>query len=186
MVSLVLLVTLSADLKDVDTRLDAGEIIITTEAVENSTIPKAKMQGVIDAPPEKIWAIIEQCGNYSKTMPRVAASKELSRDGGSVVCEVTVQTPFPLPNLTSQTDVVMTVEPGVRWSRKWKLIKGDYNYNDGSWLLVPFKGDPKRTLATYEVHADPKIAVPQGIINSAQSRSLPKMLEGLREQTAPK
>jgi ribosome-associated toxin RatA of RatAB toxin-antitoxin module len=185
MSALVLLLALAAG-EDVAARLEAGEIIVTTEPVADSNVPRAKMQGVIEAPPEQVWAIIEKCGDYVKTMPRVAASKELSRDGGMMECEVTVDTPFPLSNLTSRTQVVMTIDPGVRWERSWKLLSGDYKANEGHWLLTPYQGDPNRTHARYEVYADPKIHVPQSLINSAQARSLPKLIQGLRDQTQAK
>jgi ribosome-associated toxin RatA of RatAB toxin-antitoxin module len=181
---LALLWVLGAD--DLSARLDAGEIIVSSEAVPGSDVPRAKMKAVIDAPPHKVWAIVEKCGDYSKTMPRIAASKELWRDGGTVVCEVTVDMPFPLTNLTSRTQATLTVEPGVRYERRWKLLSGDYRVNEGYWRLEPFAGDPERTLASYELYADPKIAVPQSFINSAQQKSLPKSVLGLREQTARK
>lgn len=175
----MMLVALGAD-------LDAGEILVTSEAVAGRDMPRARVEAVIEAPPEKVWEIIQSCGNYSKTMPRIAASKELSRDGGVTVCEVTVDMPFPLSNLTSRTEAVMTVQPGVRWERRWKLLSGDYHVNEGAWVLTPWRGDSKRTHARYELLADPKIHVPQAIINSAQTKSLPKTIERLREQTVVK
>jgi hypothetical protein len=153
MIALALALLLRAD--DVGARLDGGEIILSSEEVPGTNVPRAKMQGVIDAPPEKVWELVEHCAGYTKVMPRVDAATELSRDGGVVVCEVTVHTPFPLPNLTSRTQAVHTVDPGVRWERKWKLLSGDYKVNEGRWVLERYQGDPGRTLATYEIFADP-------------------------------
>ena len=91
-----------------------------------------------------------------------------------------------MPNLISETLAKLTVEPGVRWERRWNLIKGDYRKNSGAWVLTPYKGDPNRTLGRYELHIDPKIHVPDAFITSGQKKSLPDLFARLREQTVVK
>jgi ribosome-associated toxin RatA of RatAB toxin-antitoxin module len=182
---LCLLTLLAAD-DDTDKRLEAGEVIITSEKVEGSSLPRVTALGVIEAPPEKVWALVEDCENYEKTMVRIADATELERDGGTVVCRVTADLPWPVPNLTSETRAVHTVEPGVKWERRWTMIKGDYRLNNGGWTLTPYKGDPKRTLAQYQLHIDPKIHVPDSFIASGQRKSLPDLFEKLRSQTVTK
>ena len=171
---------------DTDKRLEAGEVIITNEKVDGSSLPRVTATGVIDAAPEKVWALIEDCEQYEKTMVRIADAKLLERDGGTFVCRVTADLPWPVPNLTSETRAVHTVEPGVRWERKWTMIKGDYHANSGSWTLTPFKGDSKRTLARYQLHVDPKIHVPDAFITTGQRKSLPDLFAKLRDQTVAK
>jgi ribosome-associated toxin RatA of RatAB toxin-antitoxin module len=187
MLRLIILLGLVAD-DDVDKRLAAGEVFVSTEAVPGSEVPRVRMKAVIDAPPEKVWAIIDDCGNYEKTMPHISASKELARDrdAGTVVCRTTASLPFPLPNLTGETMGKVVVEPGVRYSRTWTFLRGDYNTNTGGWVLTPFKGDPKRTYAEYQLHTDPKIHIPQTFITSATKKNFPGIIERLREETVAK
>jgi hypothetical protein len=184
--ALVILALLADDGADVDKRLAAGEVIVSTEAVAGSEVPRVSLQAVIDAPPEKVWAIIDDCGNYAKTMPHIAASKQLARDAGWVQCRITASMPFPLSDLTSETLGIIEVEPGVRYARNWKLLSGDYHSNTGGWVLTPYNGDPKRTYARYSLHADPKMHVPQVFITRAQKSSLPAMIENLRKQVVNK
>jgi ribosome-associated toxin RatA of RatAB toxin-antitoxin module len=181
---LALLLLLSAE--DADKRLAAGEVLVSDEEVKGSEVPRVTLRAVIEAPPEKVWAIVDDCGNYQKTMPHIAASKQLERDAGYVICTVTASLPFPLPNLTSTTRGAITVEPGVRWSREWTFVGGDYNMHSGGWVLTPYKGDPRRTLVDYHLHVDPKVHVPQTFITTGQRRSLPEMIVRLREQTVGK
>jgi ribosome-associated toxin RatA of RatAB toxin-antitoxin module len=181
--ALAVLFVLAAEADDVAKRLDSGDVVISTEKVEGSDLPRSIAMGVIDAPPEKVWALVTDCDNFYKTMPRIAASKVIERDGGTVVCRVTADLPFPVPDLTSETRAIMTVEPGVKWERRWSLIKGDYRANTGAWVLTPYKGDLKRTLARYELHIDPKIHVPDSFIVAGQKKSLPDLFTRLREQT---
>ena len=181
---LALALTLGAD--DLNKRLDEGEIIVTTEAVAGSKVPRANIQAVIEAAPEKVWAIIDDCGNYSKTMPRIVASKQMMRDADHVECEVTADLPFPLSDLTGRTRATMTVEPGVKWTRSWTLVSGDYTQNTGSWQITPFKGDPKRTMIVYWLQVEPKISLPQFVITGGQKSALPGVIQRLREQTQGK
>ncbi len=165
-------------------RLGRGEIITGQEAVEGSEVPAATLQAVVDAPPEQVWRIVSDCGGYQKSMPRIAASKELSREGDTVICEVTADLPFPLADLTAKTRAEHAVVPGKKWSRTWTLEEGDYHENRGSWTLTPFDEDPARTLVQYRVQAKPKVPIPQSLARSFQTRALPDVVKRLREATA--
>jgi ribosome-associated toxin RatA of RatAB toxin-antitoxin module len=179
--TLALLLLVGAD--DSAKHLEAGEVLITSEAVEGSGMPRVKVDAIIEAPPEKVWAVIEDCGTYEKTMPRIKSSKVLERDGGTMVCRVTASAPFPVGDLTAETRAVLTVEPGVRYERRWSLIAGDYTTNTGGWLLTPYQGDPKRTRVHYEIHVEPKVHLPDAILSSGQRRSLGDLFARLRELT---
>ncbi len=163
-------------------RLEKGEVEITTRAVTGSTLPEVTAHGLIDAPPEQVWAILQDCGNYQKTMLRVARSKELSRLGQKVVCEVEIALPFPLSNLVGVTEATHVVGPP-KWTRSWHLLRGDYEVNEGAWTLSRYEDDPKRTLAIYRVHAIPKSAVPDAILRKGQRTAIPDMYKHLRELT---
>ncbi len=171
-----------------DARLAKGDILVTTDAVEGSDVPLATVRAVIDAPPARVWAIIQDCGNYAQTMPRIAASRELSREGTGehffVDCQVTASMPFPLPSLTSHTRVEHTIEPGKKWLRRFKLVDGDYLVNDGEWTLVPYGADGTRTFFTYRLHARPKLPLPQSLVSRGQEGALSDIVKRLRELTA--
>lgn len=174
--------TAEAKPTDDTARLDGGEILVVARPVPGSSLPEVTARAVIDAPPEKLWAILQDCGNYQKTMSRVASSKELSRQGNKVVCQVEIGLPFPLSNLTGVTEATHTIGPP-KWVRAWKLISGDYDANTGSWTLTTWKDNPQRTLAVYKVHAVPKSSVPDAILRKAQKSALPAMMEHLRKIT---
>ena len=180
--ALLVLASAPAAADDEEARLAKGEVVISTRAVKGNDTPEYTTKAVIDAPPARVWHIISRCGDYARTMPRIKAARELSRQGGKVVCQVTIEMPVPYSNLTATTDVTHT-ESAQRYSRVWKLISGDYKINNGSWVLTPFKGDARRTLAVYRVHAEPKAWVPAWIRKKAQQKTLPEMMERLRRQT---
>lgn len=159
--------------------LSRGEILVDGRADE------VVVKAVVDAPPQRVWDLVSRCGRYTRTMERIKAARELSRDAGRVVCRVTVDMPFPYADLTATTRAIHSEDPGhQRFSRRWDQIQGDYKVNRGSWELRPFNGDRGRTLVIYRVEAVPKAWVPDWIRQKAQRRSLPQMIKKLRRLAA--
>ena len=163
-------------------RLDKGEIIVKRQKVPGSSAPKTTVMAVFDSAPDKLWDILSKCGRYKKTMVSISSAKELSRKGDKVRCEVTVDLPFPLSDISSVTEAIHTVKPGKLYKRAWTLISGDYKHNTGSWTLSPFNTQGTRTLGIYVIHAEPNIPIPDSIRNAAQKSSLPNLIKHLRKQ----
>ena len=164
---------------DVD-RLARGEILVTSRPA--SGVAEVIVRAVIETPPRRVWDVVSQCGRYVQTMTRIKAARELSRKGGQVICKVTVDMPFPYPDLTAVTRGTHVEAPGQRFSRRWDLIEGDYKLNRGSWELEPFRGDARRTLATYRIQALPRPWIPAWIRERGQRQSLPDMIRKIRSQ----
>ncbi|MBI5609367.1 MAG: hypothetical protein HY902_10865 [Deltaproteobacteria bacterium] len=177
--ALVLAASSGAAAGDVESRLAAGEIVLTTRSVAGCDLPEATLQAVIDAPPAKVWKLIDDCNNYSRTMLRIAESKELMRSGTTSQCMTVVDMPMPLSNLTS-VSVAESVPGPPTWKRTWKLLRGDYKRNEGSWTLTNYDAEGKRTRVVYRVLADPSVSVPNYIIRKAQESTLPDMLKKIR------
>ncbi len=160
-------------------KLDRGEIIVYSREVRNSSTREVVVKAVIDAPPQKVWPLISRCNDFTRTMPRVKKSKEISRKGNVMVCTTTVDMPFPYSDLTATIKAVHTLRKGY-WKRRWDYIRGDYRKYEGSWVLTHFKGSKTRTLLAYRAHAKPKAWVPDWIRRMAQKRSLPNMIKKFR------
>jgi ribosome-associated toxin RatA of RatAB toxin-antitoxin module len=162
---------------------DDANIEVKSVPVAGSNTPKVVMTGVMDARPEKVWAIINDCSKYKQRMPRIAAAKELSKSGNTHTCEVTVELPFPLSNLTAVT-LATHKETPPKFVRSWKLVRGDYKTNEGSWEIAPAPGAPTKSAVTYTVHAEPNTALPGWVREKAQKSALPDMF--LRVQAEAK
>jgi len=152
-----------------------GQPEVKVFSVKGSEVPKIVVRAVIHQPPKKVWQIVSDCGQYKQHMPHIAASKQVKKDGNKVTCEVTISMPFPFSNLTAVTEAVHEESAG-GFSRKWKLVRGDYTMNNGSWEVKPLDAAGTKSLVTYTVHADPKTAVPDWIREAAQKKALPEMI----------
>lgn len=161
-------------------RLDDGEVIVTSEDVDGFDDPRITVQGVIDVPPQRVWDVVSDCNIYEDVMPSTEEARVVRTSGSTVICEVTIGLPFPLSDLTAQTRGEHTEGPP-EWRREWELIEGDYHHNSGSWQLRTFQGDANRTLVTYSILAVPKSRIPDRIRNYAQERSMPGIIEELRD-----
>lgn len=161
-------------------RLSRGEVILLAEPVAGSPAPKFIGWAVFEASPDRVWKLIDQVANYKNVMKGIIASEEIARQDNTVTARVTLGMPFPLRNLVSMTEGVHTVIPGKLYQRTWRLIEGDYHVNSGCWTLVPFDGDPERTLARYQLHAEPNIRIPRSIQKLGQKTAFPRVIEQLR------
>ncbi len=163
-----------------DARLKKGDVLVSTSKVKGSDEPKLVAKGVIKAPMAKVWSLIEKCEDYEKTMLNLESAKELKRKGNKVTCETVLDLPWPLSNLRAVTEATHIEMPGSTYSRTWRLLEGDYDFVNGSWVLKPF-GDG-HTLATYTIHAKPHSNVPDSLREKAQKKSIPDLFQHLRKQ----
>ena len=164
---------------------DDDDIKVSQQKFPDSDVPFNVVEGTVNAPPEAIWAVVSKCADYSKTMPRIIKSKELSREGDEATtwkakCEVTADLPFPLSDLTGITLATHKVEGGGKFSREWTLVSGDYDINHGAWKIQGID-DNKKSLVTYKIRVKPKISLPTSWMVSAQKSALKDVILRMRE-----
>ena len=162
-------------------RLGRGEVIITSMPEPGSPLPRVTIKAVIEAPTSRVWSLIDDVNNYHKSLAGIKRARELSRDGEKVLVEATIGVPFPLKDMTSTSESLHQDLGGGRYRRSWKMVRGDYKANSGSWDLIPFEGDESRTLIVYQVYAVPKMRIPKKLQEMAQKKAGPKMVEQLRK-----
>jgi ribosome-associated toxin RatA of RatAB toxin-antitoxin module len=162
--------------------LDHGKILVTSVPVAGSDEPEHVVRAVVESPPASVWKVVSDCDHYKDRLPHIAAGAQLARAGNVVTCQITVAMPFPTSNLTAVTEAVHDERPD-GMSRTWHLVRGDYEYNNGSWTIQSYRGGAA-SLVTYRLHVKPKTAIPGFIRNLAQSKALPGLLERVRVEAA--
>ncbi len=162
--------------------LEGGKIAVTSVPVAGSTEAEHVVRAIVPSPPASVWKVVSDCNHYRERLPHVAAAAELSRAGNVVTCQVTIAMPFPTSNLTAVTEAVHTESPD-GMSRKWHLVSGDYEFNDGSWTITPYRGGAA-SLVTYRLHVKPKSSIPGFLRNLAQEKALPDLMARVRLEAA--
>jgi hypothetical protein len=167
---------------DWNAALDRGEIMVYRESVPGEAETRVVMQAVIERSPLEVLRLIEDCDRYRVTMPRIRSARRDSKGAGWDICTVTVAMPFPYKDATATSRATNTIRDGGRTIRReWRLLSGDYERNEGSWTLTPFRGDAGRTLAVYRAFAKPRAWVPAWIRRAAETRVLPETIERFRK-----
>lgn len=162
-------------------RLDAGETVIRNiKPTDNKGIGLESM-GVIDASSTEVWPVLRDCQYFSQFMPRTKASSALE-EKGVPLCHVELQLPFPLANLWSDTSSVQREEPEGHYYRQWTLVRGTYHRNGGSWTVLPWGPEGKKTLVRYVIDANPALLVPDWVLRAGQAGSLPEVFASIRKR----
>jgi ribosome-associated toxin RatA of RatAB toxin-antitoxin module len=162
--------------------LEAGRILVGSVPVAGSSEPEHVVRAVVESPPASVWKIVSDCAHYKDHLPHMAASAELSRVGHTVTCQVTIAMPFPIANLTGVTEAIHEERPD-GMTRTWKLVRGDFEFNEGSWTIESYRGG-SASLVTYRLHVKPKTIVPAFIRNMAQEKALPELMQRVRIEAA--
>jgi hypothetical protein len=141
----------------VQSKLAAGEIIVTNQTAPGSSVLRVKMTAVIKASPEVVWQIITDINHYTDFMPNTRASMVVAAakiQGILLKTPITAKqvekligpTPAPLPRVPGGKYVVYHYSDlRLPWpcADRWYIIKGvmdetraAQHYYHSSWSLV--------------------------------------------------
>lgn len=162
--------------------LEQGKVLVTPTKPTDDSGVAAYAVAVIKAPVAKVWPVVRDCQHFKKFMPRTKVSKLISRNGNKAVCFMEISMPFPLSNLHSEVDSIETELAGGGFKRSWKLRKGNYKRNSGSWALHPWEQNKDWTLIVYRIDVDPDMVIPDAILRKAQTGSLPDVFKAIRKR----
>jgi ribosome-associated toxin RatA of RatAB toxin-antitoxin module len=141
-------------------------------------LPSAIQTIEIDAPLDRVYAVIVDYERYPEFLPEIENTEVLRRDGNTVEVE------FSLNLIKRLTYTLRLVgEPGTGVS--WTLVDGMFQTNDGSWNLESLEG--RRTRATYRIEVAVGVFVPGAITKRLVGSTLPTTLAAFkaRAEAAP-
>ncbi|MCB9521810.1 MAG: SRPBCC family protein [Myxococcales bacterium] len=129
----------------------------------------------IDAPPDRVYALITDFPAYPGFVPNQSATTVLSHDG-----DAQWRVRFEL-SVARKLNYVLDLQgtPGERL--EWRLVEGDMmKANEGRWILQPLPGG--RTQATYELEVALKGFVPRSVSRLLIERTLPANMQAFKEE----
>lgn len=162
-------------------KLDGNGVIIHELKPTDDKGVSAESIGVIDAPTTEVWPIVRDCEHFSAFLPSTKTSSRKT-EGADQICFDELSLPFPLANLWADTRSVMREEPAGHFHRAWSLVRGTYRRNRGSWTVLPWGPEGKKSLVIYLIDSDPSVLVPDLILRAAQTGSLPEVFAGIRKR----
>lgn len=161
-------------------RLSAGEVLVTRRDPTGGIGAAAQAKGVIDAPVERVWPAVRDCEHYSAFMPRVIKSGVSQREG-ETFCSAVMDMPWPIDDLTLESRSTITSPSTGAHARSWELTAGSFKHYNGSFEVIAFNGDPKRTLVTYTLDIKPDVPIPDAVLRKKQVAGLPETFKALAQ-----
>jgi hypothetical protein len=190
-------------------RLARGEIVVTRLPSQHNGVLGGESRGVIAAPLDQVWSVLNRSGEFADYMPSFLVSWLIDRaamdevepgrrwhraefeeavaeyrladwPGDTVLFYNVLDMPFPVSDRWYLLEMTRdTAEHTIRWSQ----LVGNLKLTDGSWQLVPWL-DGRHTLATYTTVSDPGIALPGFALDMGLNQSLPGVIRALRKRVA--
>lgn len=162
--------------------LDDGQAVIRPQTAAGGHGVAAESLGVIDAPPAEVWPVVRDCEHFSKFLPSTKTSLR-KVENGEPICFDEISLPFPLPNLWADTKSTELLDPEHgRYQRSWTFVRGTYKHNRGSWTVLPWGADGQKSLVVYAFDSDPSLLLPDALIRTAQTGSLPEVFVSIRKR----
>lgn len=131
----------------------------------------------IDAPPEKVWAMMTDCATAGRMLTNLASCRILAGDqrrGWDVREHVTRRNlVFPRMRIVFRSDY----EPFSRI--RFRLVEGDLKVEQGEWRLQAIGGG-RGTRVFYENRLAVDWPVPKALMREALRKDTPKVLMNLR------
>ena len=165
------------------TRLDAGEVVVRDLPPTDPDGIGVLLVGVVEAPPDRVWAVMADCDEQDEFIPRVRYAAVRDRDGDSHTCDLVVDLPLPMSDLRTATRHQVRRLPDGGYQRRWYLLPGDWDYlrNSGSWTVHPYQ-DGRRSLLVGRMDLLLKSMIPLWILHAGQIRQAPETFGAIRER----
>ena len=190
--------------------IDLGEeIIIEKLESENSGEICGRTAGVINAPLHIVWSVLSDYNRFYEFMPRMPVTylvdkaaarmiamkdkwkrKELehwleefrteSIEGDTVYFYNVVDMPVPVED---RWYLLKMVRDSINYQVHWTMVIGNMEINRGSWKIKAHPADSRKTLAVYTTCSDSGIPIPRFIQNYGLKKSLPDIINGVRERS---
>ncbi len=167
-------------------KLAKGDVLVKLIDNADNPVKKGVAIGVVDAPPEKVYATIGDYENFKDFMPYVVKTVVDERTPEKNTVSYWLEFPMNVGNRNYQLELVdgkKTVDGIEILASDWKYTgKGNIIGTTGSWELSPW-GEGK-TLARYTVFTDPGGSFPTWIKNKAAETAMPKVINAVRKRVA--
>ena len=177
----------------IDARKLSESAVTVVETTKPGSPAKSFVAGtIINAPVEKLCALIQDYPDYPNFMPNTESTKVAMSKPGHTIIDVTLTLPMgKIKKYRLRMEPVVTPEScTVAWSQlPWKGLKPEETIADtsGYWEFSPAPAAGK-SIVKYVVSTDPG-PVPFGlgwIVDSLSKDSIPLTLEGLRKKASKK
>ena len=158
-------------------RVERGEVIVRSLAVEGTTAGRVLAAVAIAAPAAAVWEVMVDVEHAPAFVPGLRRARVLEREAAHELIEHTVKYAVFLPEFTYRYRADYQRPARIDFQR----VSGDLRALQGTWTLRP-SADGGGTVVVYSVALDPGFFVPQWLVRQSLRKNLPAVLLALRER----
>lgn len=187
--------------------LRQGRTIVERLPDDNPRLLGGRVLGTVDAPVERVWAVVNDYAHYPDFMPNhkttwiispeavaeLDPGADLNRaqfeaflepyqmaaaEGDTVYLYAVLDLPFPVGKRWYLLEMTLDSETH---EITWHRVYGNLRSVSGSWQLEPFD---EGTIATYTTRSDVGIRVPGFLVSLGLNQTLPDVIHALRRRAA--
>lgn len=159
-------------------QLSEGDVPITVSSLEGEVIGVTAMV-LIDAEPVSVWTSLTDYDNLHRNLPKVLASRLVSRDGNDVVIEQTGKTGIFIFEKT--VHFTLNVHEEYLKSIRFEQLSGDFRIYRGEWRIDTIPG-VEGSLLVYKAEIKPAFFAPPVLVSFVQYQDLPGILKAHKER----
>ena len=166
-------------------------VAVETRAIPGRDVKQVNAQGLVDAPPHVVRAVLVDLERYPGFMPYVKESRVLSRDASGDARNYQ-RLSFGMPFVQDRHYVIRITEREYReaegrrgWAFVWRLEDGlpsgvgtdavRVSVNNGYWDVRPAAGGEGTTDLRYCVFTDPAGSLPKWLVGLANTEGIPQL-----------
>lgn len=194
--------------KEMEKKLLRGKVVTRVVRLPGSKTHKCQAMGIVYYPIEKVWKILGQYNRYSEFMPHTAVAFLINPTAISKIENLEISdwqqfeedienykidhfgtnpfyfyNRFSIPWPWKDRHFILRMERNDReYCSHWIEIIGNTKENRGSWKLVPFRGNNRKTLATFTLFTDPGIRLSPKLRKIGTKIALPGTIKSLRKR----
>ncbi|MBU6428155.1 MAG: SRPBCC family protein [Cyanobacteria bacterium REEB65] len=160
-------------------QLDAGQVITQVEP-GNEPLHHVWCQGIVNAPPSRVWDVLTDFADYDHIYTGIKRSEIRGRTGNTLFGYFLLEFPWPLPERWTLNET--RLHPG-HLAFDWDRVDGTVKRYEGSLELYPWENN--KTRMVFRALMDPGLNfVPGWLVDYVASTTLPGIIQGARDYLA--
>lgn len=153
-------------------RLGNGEIVLL-EADSSQSGGSARVQALVQAPAESVWAVITSCEQSFVFVDGLKQCEVIEDRGGRALVHQVVKKGWLVPTQDFVFESLREPYGEIRFN----LVEGSLKAMEGQWL---FTETPQGLLLDYSIRVRPSLPVPGFIVSWVMRRGMPDLIACIR------
>lgn len=158
-------------------------IALANVAAPQGGVAWGRAEGIIDAQPADVLAVISDYAHYAGLFPHFEKSRVLSQRGGDAIVYLEAKILYGATTLWGQVRMSSRSPAPDTYVVEAKLMKGKGNMEQllARWEVAPTP-DGARSAVVFQLLVDPDLPVPDSLVSSEMKNSAGRAFRALRKR----